>query len=117
LDLVDANTFFGFVSSVSNRLSLEESSALLDFALSRFEKHIPDEFGDGPWAEWLNAPANAPEVVAGFLWSALGSPYSGVRWQAAHSVRRLGENMCSAEISALLSLIQSKTATPFVSPS
>ncbi|HWX22687.1 MAG TPA: ATP-binding protein [Candidatus Binatia bacterium] len=116
LDLVDAGTFFGFVSNVSNLLSLEEASALLGFALSRFEKHIPGEFGDGPWAEWLNAPANAPEVVAEFLWAALGSPYSGVRWQAAHSIRRLGENMCSAETAALVSLIQSKSAGPFVSP-
>ena len=30
-----------------------------------------------------------PVAVAGMLWSLLGAPESGLRWKAAHAVRRL----------------------------
>jgi hypothetical protein len=116
LDLIDASTFFGFVRNVSGRLTSTDAEAVLDFALSRLEKHIPEDFGDGPWANWLNTAATTADVLAGFMWAALGSPYSGVRWQAAHAARRLAENDCEAEIGSLVSFLTTRDPGPFVSP-
>ncbi|HWQ91035.1 MAG TPA: hypothetical protein VN673_05135, partial [Clostridia bacterium] len=116
LDLIDATTFFGFVRNVSNHLTSTDAETVLDFALSRLEKHIPEDFGDGPWANWLNTADKTSEVLAGFMWAALGSPHSGIRWQAAHAVRRLAENQCEAEIGSLVSLLTTREPGPFVSP-
>jgi len=91
LDLVDASTFFGFIRQVSGRITEAEACDLLNFSITRFELHIPNDFGDGLWAEWLSAPAEAPDAVTGLIWAALGSPHAAMRWEAAHCVRRLAD--------------------------
>jgi hypothetical protein len=102
VELVDAATFFGFVWAAVSRLEPTQAVALLDYSLGRFEKHIPTDFGDGEWSEWLRPPDAVSEDVAGLIWSALGSPYSSHRWQAAHCVRRLADLGCADEIAALV---------------
>jgi hypothetical protein len=101
-ELIDASTFFGFARQLAKRLPSPEAQSLLDFALSRFELHIPDDFGDGLWDEWLATPGDVTENMAGFIWAALGSPFSEHRWEAAHCVRRLAENSCQREIDSLI---------------
>ncbi len=101
-DLVDASTFFDFVGIASSFITPEEAVDLLDFALSRFEKHVNEDYADGPWASWLLPPKEFEKAFAGFVWAALGSPRSSVRWQAAHCVRRLAEMGCTREIDALI---------------
>lgn len=100
--LADAGTFFGFVEITSALISPQEATDLLDFALSRFELHINDEYADGCWANWLNPPEDMSIAFAGFVWSALGSPRAETRWRAAHCVRRLAEIGCEREIDALI---------------
>lgn len=85
---------------------MTDACDLLDFALLRFERYIDDDYADGPWATWLATPAEMPDAVAGLVWSALGSPYATMRWQAAHCVRRLCEGCCEREIASLIGCMQ-----------
>ncbi len=66
-----------------------EAIELLDYSLSRFELHIDTQFGDGEWNNSLDSSNVVFKNFAGFIWSALGSPNSEDRWNAAHSVRML----------------------------
>ncbi|MUL35408.1 ATP-binding protein [Gloeocapsopsis dulcis] len=101
-DLVSASVLFGFSEIVSSFISPQEASDLLEFALSRFEVHIDENYADGSWDNWLLPPDNISDAFTGFVWAALGSPRSAVRWQAAHCVRRLAEVGCECEINALI---------------
>lgn len=101
-DLVDASTLFGFSEIVSSFISPQEASDLLEFALSRFELHIDQDYGDGSWDNWLLPPRNISDAFTGFVWAALGSPRSAIRWQAAHCVRRLAEAGCEQELNSLI---------------
>jgi hypothetical protein len=98
--------FFGFVSLAIPAINPEEARDLLDFALSRFELHIDDEFGDGKWAEWLSVPQDINNSIAGFIWSALGSPRSAERWNVAHTVRMLAELNCTEIVDELIKWMQ-----------
>lgn len=100
---VDAGTLFGFSHVASTLITPEQAADVLDFGLKRFEEHIDDQYADGLWADWLTPPESITEAIAGFIWSALGSPRSAERWQAAHCVRRLAETGCAEEIDALIS--------------
>jgi hypothetical protein len=101
-DLLDASTFFGFAKVSSTLVSPEQASELLDYILSRFELHIDDEYADGNWADWLTPADSIIMTFAGFVWAALGSPRSEIRWRAAHCVRRLAKANCVPEIDALV---------------
>lgn len=100
---VGAGTLFGFSNVVSALITPEQAADMLDFGLKRFEEHIDDQHADGLWADWLTPPESITEAISGFIWSALGSPRSAERWQAAHCVRRLAETGCAEEIDALIS--------------
>jgi hypothetical protein len=102
---VDAGTLFGFSHVASALITPEQAADVLDFGLKRFEEHIDDQYADGLWADWLTPTELITEAVSGFIWSALGSPRSAERWQAAHCVRRLAETGCTEEIDALISWI------------
>lgn len=105
-DLVDASTFFGFVEIASPLITKQQATDLLNFALSRFEFYIDDDYADGCWSSWLMPPDDISTAFAGFVWSALGSPQSKIRWQAAHCVRRLAEANCQSEIDSLIKLME-----------
>lgn len=111
--MLSAETFFGVVNAVNSFITKEEALEVLDYAITRFEEYNSDDFADGPWAEWLIPPSNMLEALAGYLWSALGSPQSTVRWQAAHSVRRLADLACEKELSALIDWIYEDSARAF----
>lgn len=112
-DLADASTFFGFVETASPLISPQQATDLLDFALTRFELHIDNEYADGCWASWLNPPEDMSMAFTGFIWSALGSPRAETRWQAAHCVRRLAEIGCESEIDALIQWMESDSVGAF----
>ncbi|MEM7143617.1 MAG: ATP-binding protein [Verrucomicrobiota bacterium] len=101
-EMNDAATFFGFVSSFAQELTQEEAEELLDYAIGRFEMHIPDDFGDGNFATWLETPTDVIPSVAGLIWSALGSPFSSERWASAHLIQRWALLGCEKEIEALI---------------
>ncbi len=113
LELTDATTFFGFIRSVAPDLKPEEAQGLLDFSLERFEKHMDPKQGDGAWADWLKPPSKVSDAFAGLIWSALGSPFSVMRWQAVHCIRLLARNDCHNEIAALIRWMQSSVVGAF----
>ena len=108
-----ADAYYGFVAIVAKILEPAQARELLDFSIARFELHMEDDFADGKWANWLIPPGNPERAVAGFIWSALGSPSSEMRWRAAHSVRRLGENECKNEIDALVEWLNQDSVGAF----
>jgi hypothetical protein len=110
---MDAEAFFGFVRYAAEDLPPDDAHVVLDYALERFEKHMEPLLGDGPWTGRLKAPSSLPEALAGFLWSALGSPYGIIRWQAAHCVRRLAANRCVPELQALIRWMHKGTTDAF----
>lgn len=112
-NMVDASTFFGFAGIVSSFITPKEAGELLDFSLSRFEEHIDDDYADGPWCSWLIPPAEVTDAFAGFIWAALGSPRSSMRWQAAHCVRMLAEAGCKHEINALIKWMNKDSVDAF----
>jgi len=101
-DLASATTLFGFSNVATDYISPEEAYDVLNFGLQRFENHIDNDFADGVWSDWLMPPDSITEAFTGFIWSALGSPRSAIRWRAAHCVRRLAESGCENEIDALI---------------
>lgn len=111
--LETADVYFGFVNSVASMLDAEQARDVLDFALSRFEIHIEDNFGDGNWSFSHEIQSNSSETIAGFIWSALGSPLSEVRWKAVHCIKVLGYNDCQPEIEALIDWMSKKSIQSF----
>ena len=112
-DLVDASTLFGLSEIVSSFISPQEASSLLEFALFRFEMHVNHDYGDGPWNNSLFPPDNITDAFTGFVWAALGSPRSRVRWQAVHCVRRLAEAGCEQELNSLVEWIKRDCVNAF----
>lgn len=106
-ELYDATTFFGFICNTVSHLTPDEARSVLDYSIVRFEKHIASDFGDGEWSDWLIPYGDAIDAVAGLIWSALGSPYSATRWEAAHCVNRWAELGCEREITGLVRWMQS----------
>lgn len=110
---LDSNIYFGFSGIISAFISPKEASKILDFAISRFEIHLDDDYADGNWTEWLLPPENTTDAFTGFIWSALGSPRSHIRWKAAHCVRKLAEANCNNEISSLVNWLEKGTVDSF----
>lgn len=101
VELAQSDMFFGFVSFASTMIDDHDAKDLLDYSLSRFELHIDKEFGDGEWSDKLIVSDDIYENLAGYLWSALGSPRSEVRWNTAHCVRNLAKFKCVEVINEL----------------
>lgn len=101
-DLTDADCFWGFVKLAAPSLEMSDSIDLMDYSLSRFELHIDEDFGDGVWSDRLEVSKDTSVNIAGFIWSALGSPRSEERWNAAHCVRKLAEFKCTDILDALI---------------
>lgn len=98
----NAEMFFGFVSTAVPTIDTSKAIDLLDFALSRFELHIEKDFGDGEWRKELFTSKNINNQLAGFIWSALGSPRSVERWNAVHTIRILAKFNCKEIIDELV---------------
>lgn len=115
-ELLGAESLFGFVGIAVDRMSADEALELLDYALGRFEQHIDEKHGDGPWSEQMKSASNARDGIVGLIWSALGSPYSATRWEAAHCVRRLVAHSCDREVATLLKWFEAGNVGAFGSP-
>ncbi len=102
--------FFGFSSHAVSFLSPEDAFSLTDYSVGRFELHMEEKLGDGPYSNALSVDGNIPKSVAGFIWSALGSPWSWERWKAAHAVRSLAELNCIEIIDELFIWMNAKDA-------
>lgn len=116
-DLNGAGTLFGFCEVIASFVTPEEAHEVLGFAIGRFELHVTDTHADGLWKTSLEPPTSMIETLAGFLWSALGSPRAAERWQAAHGVRRLAAAGCQLELDALIAWMARDDVGAFGSPS
>jgi len=94
--------YFEYITLASGFITCEEAKIILDFAMHRFEMHIPEEFGEKVYTSNNNQYPMAKKQLVGFIWSALGSPNSETRWQAVHAVKRLAEFNCKEEIELLV---------------
>ena len=99
--LYEEETFFGFCDLSASMLSSEDALELTDFGMRRFELHIDDKFGDGPYGNQVAVDNNINKSIAGFIWSALGSPWGWERWNAAHAIRSIAELNCTEIIDTL----------------
>lgn len=97
-----ASALFGFVRQAATFVSADAACILADYALSRFELHIDNGFADGPWDEWLHVSSDVSQNLAGFIWSALGSPRSEMRWKACHVVKTLSDFSCTQLLDSLI---------------
>jgi hypothetical protein len=78
---------FQMLESLSHLLTSDEADDALHFGLSLHEMDLRPEDGDGPWNDAMKPDSSCEGAVAGYLWAALGSPSTSVRWEAAHAVR------------------------------
>ena len=84
---LNSGELFQMLESLSHLLTSDEADDALHFGLSLHEMDIRPEDGDGPWSDAMKPNGSCEWAVAGYLWAALGSPSTSVRWQAAHAVR------------------------------
>ncbi|RZJ36562.1 MAG: ATP-binding protein [Flavobacterium sp.] len=95
-EFANSEMLFGFVTVACNYLNKEELAELIEFGLSRFEMHINDDFGDGPFTPDNEVGSDdVNRSLAAFLFSSLASPKSSTRWKTAHCVRKLIKYGCS----------------------
>jgi len=112
--LESASTFYGFAGTYVQELTSVEASDLLNFALSRFEVHIDDNYSDGCWTPKLSPPDKLIESLTGYVWANLGSPSSSDRWSSMHVVKRFYELGCKDEIDALIKWMLRDHAESFI---
>lgn len=105
-EFTNATVLFGFIRQATTSIDPEEARELVDYALTRFELHVENDFGDGPWKDWLKVSDNIHDTVGGFLWSALGAPSSETRWQACHVIKKLADFKCTEMLSALVTWLE-----------
>lgn len=74
---------------------------------------VPKELGDSEWSSIYEPPSFSEDVVASLLWNQLGSPFTNLRWRAAHAVIRNAEIGNSAIIKKLIEKFDTENALPF----
>lgn len=84
---LNSGELFQMLESLSHVLTSDEADNALNFGLLLHEMDMRPEDGDGPWSDAMRLDESCEAAVAGYLWAALGSPSTSVRWEAAHAVR------------------------------
>lgn len=112
-EFADPEQLFGLARLSAPTLQQEEAAQVLDFALKRFEVHIEDDFGNGPWEEMLLTKSSPEEAVTNYLWGALASPTAATRWRAAHAVVKLASYGRSEAITYLMKRADDLQIGPF----
>ncbi|MBC7410085.1 MAG: ATP-binding protein [Arcicella sp.] len=100
-EFANSEMLFGFVVTTCPYLAIDEATDLLEFAISRFELHIDEEFAEGSYDDMNVDNDDLNNVLAGFIYSSLGSPESEIRWKAAHCVKKLIEGKCIGVVDEL----------------
>lgn len=98
---LNSGELFQMLESLSHVLTSDEADDALNFGLSLHEMDMRPEDGDGPWSDAMKLEASCEAAVAGYLWAALGSPSTSVRWEAAHAVRAAIELRWAPVLSSL----------------
>jgi len=77
---------------------------------------VPKELGDSEWSSIYESSVSLEDLIATFLWNQLGSPYTNLRWRAAHAVIRNGGFGNSNIIEKLIEKFETTNALPFHNP-
>lgn len=109
-----AGELFQMLESLSSRLTSDEADDALHFGLSLLEMDLRPEDGDGPWNDAMTPHGSCEDALAGYLWAALGSPSTSVRWQATHAVRATIELGWVPVLTALAKVAVVSAPGPFV---
>jgi hypothetical protein len=112
-EFADPEQLFGLARLSAPTLQPEEAAQALDFALKRFEIHIEDDFGNGPWEEILLTKSSPQEAATNYLWAALASPTAATRWRSAHAVVKLASYGRSEAIANLIKRTDDPQIGPF----
>jgi hypothetical protein len=112
----ESSQWMRFAAFISNNVSDKALKKGLQNYIHVKTEDVPSEIGDGPWVSEFKLPLNHEEIVAVFLWNQLGSPYTRLRWRAAHSVIRYAKFGRFDIIEILLRKFESIDALPFHSP-
>jgi hypothetical protein len=102
--VLTAGELFQMLESLSYCLTSDEADDALHFGLSLLESDLRPEDGDGPWSDDMKPLGSCEDALAGYLWAALGSPSTSVRWEAAHAVRATIELGWAPVLTALAKL-------------
>jgi hypothetical protein len=118
------NDLNDFESSQWMRFAASLAGYISDTALEKGLKRylqirindVPKELGDSEWSPIYEPPISQEDTIATFLWNQLGSPYTNLRWRAAHAVIRNAELGNSNIIEKLIEKFDTTNALPFHSP-
>lgn len=105
---------FQMLEPLSYLLTNDEADDALHFGLSLHEMDLRSQDGDGPWNNDLKPRGSCEDALAGYLWAALGSPSTSVRWQTAHAVRATIELGWVSVLTALAKVAGARAPGPFV---
>ena len=98
---VDADGLLGLAEVAVELLDPPEALDTLAFTLDRLEPLLRETDGDGSWRSELASPDEPAAALAGLLYATLAAPQPGLRWRAAHAVRRLCRLGCWEVIAAI----------------
>ncbi|CAK1715558.1 NACHT domain-containing protein [Vibrio crassostreae] len=102
VDIESASALFSFAHYSASNLNIAEAQELIDFGLSRLERHIEEDYADGSWNDSIQVPKNLSHALVCYIYVNLGSPQAEERWRAVHAVRRLYKLNCQPEINLLI---------------
>ncbi len=112
----ESSQWMRFASSLAGHIS----DTALEKGLKRYLKiranDVPKKLGDSEWSSIYEPPFSSEDIIATFLWNQLGSPYTTLRWRAAHAVIRNAEFGNLNIIEKLIEKFDITNALPFHSP-
>jgi len=115
-NVMSTSQLFGLVDIISTNLSQAEARRSLDFGLESLSSELDENDGDGRWRDELRPPSTVQESLAGYIWSRLGAPENGERWEAAHTVCLLAKFRCNEILMPLARLAEKKLVFAFNDP-
>lgn len=117
IERTGSDNLFNLSGFLARRLTAAEAREALDYSLVLIEAAMPEATGEGPWKPELAPAEDAERAMAGYIWGTLGAAERGLRWEAAHVVRRLCRLRQDRVLDELLRLAGSSSAGAFVSAS
>ncbi len=116
LNSFESSQWMRFAASLAGHISVIALEKGLKRYLEIRANDVPKELGDSEWSSIYEPPCSSEDITATFLWNQLGSPYTSLRWRAAHAVIRNAEFGNLNVIEKLIEKFETTNALPFHSP-
>lgn len=111
--ILGSGRLFSLVGLIAPMLDTQQAAAALLFGLELLEADMTEHDGDGDWSSKLLPPVESATSLAGYIWTALGSPQTAERWQAAHVVGMLCAFHRPEVLEPLSSFADGSNSAPF----